>query len=614
MERTGEHRHNPQVRVINFSDIEIPGHEVLSVSPAPAPELAARLRTYADLPCVYVVSASRSSQAAEILRLLKAARAPCYPHAIFLLGGSPALSGHEGMDVILDAPEEPSALAAEIERYVGLKLVFDKSKLQVRNDAPLPDKVDVLIVGAGITGLYAACRLKEKGLSVCVAEKKDVVGGIWSAYANTTSKVNTSEPAYRLRQPAVRAHRDHSSTAEVLEDIAWLADQIPKEIFPRAAVQRIEKAGAGYSATIERNGTPSRLQSTGVILAVNDRVGAPRAVAWPGEERFRGTLVNGISDEALPVDWEGRNVVVVGMGAFAVENVRTALDAGARHVAVVCRRHGTVCPKIVDYLNFASPYDERFQHERKSSVRTMALWKKLYDLSGATQPECWMAKMKHEGHTISVSDIWFIAHFLRRLDTVTGSIDGMFEKGVIVGERRIDADIVVKCLGFHRNASAAGALSGAREMYNNNYIDRDFMYLADAFIDDNAHTSFFGSSVLEMVKFYVEVYAEFFNTPGVERMLQVEGIRKVPIEERKWSDYIEGAEALMRAYPRVHEFARAQIAQRTADFLQTHDLETYLAANRREWFDTHRRLAGRALAESECLPFVFDKLLEKRQT
>ncbi len=111
-------------------------------------------------------------------------------------------------------------------------------------------------------------------------------------------------------------------------------------------------------------------------------------------------------------------VVIVGMGAFAAENARTALEAGARHVTVVCRRHGTICPKIIDYLNFSTPYNERFEHDRKGNIRNMMLWKKLYDLSGATQPECWMAKIKHRGHTISVSDIWFIAHYLKRLTTI----------------------------------------------------------------------------------------------------------------------------------------------------------------------------------------------------
>ncbi|MCP4626398.1 MAG: hypothetical protein GY850_23235 [bacterium] len=57
--------------------------------------------------------------------------------------------------------------------------------------------------------------------------------------------------------------------------------------------------------------------------------------------------------------------MIFGMGAFAIENARTALVGGAEQVAVVCRRHGTVSSKIIDYLNFAIPYDDSFKHDKK---------------------------------------------------------------------------------------------------------------------------------------------------------------------------------------------------------------------------------------------------------
>jgi hypothetical protein len=342
-------------------------------------------------------------------------------------------------------------------------------------------------------------------------------------------------------------------------------------------------------------------------------VGSPRAVSWPGEDKFQGTLVEGHSDEAAGVDWKNKRVVVVGMGAFAVENVRTALEAGAKHVSVVCRRHGTVCPKIIDYLNFSTPYNEQFEHDKKSNIRNMMLWKKLYALSGATEPECWMGKIKHTGHTISVSDLWFIAHYLKKLETVTGSVSAVYDGGVIVNNQdRIEADVVVKCVGFHRNAASAASISGYTEMYNNNYIDKDFMYLADAYIDDNAFNSFFGSSVLEMTKFYLDVYLEFFDKPDFHDMTRAEGIEKIDIENRSWSHYIRGAMALTKSYSHLYEAAMAQVKQRTANFHETHGLQTYIDANKREWIDAHSALAGKPMREEDCLPYPFERLAEKK--
>ena len=302
--------------------------------------------------------------------------------------------------------------------------------------------------------------------------------------------------------------------------------------------------------------------------------------------------------------------MIVGMGAFAIENARTALEAGARHVSVVCRRHGTICPKIIDYLNFATPYDNAFKHDKKSNMRNMMYWKKLYDLSGATQPECWMGKVKHDGHTISVSDIWFIAHYLKKIETITGEITDMTADTVVVNDQHhIKADIIVNCVGFERNAPLTEALSGYSEMYNNNYIDKDFMYLADAYIDADAFNSLFGSSVLEMVKFYMEVYVTYFNNPEFETMMQIDQIEKLPIEQRKWSHYIKGAMALIQNDRKIHDIAWQQVGKRTDNFLKAHDLPTYIVQNKREWLDMHEMLTGRPMKEEECLPYVFEKMI-----
>jgi monoamine oxidase len=53
-----------------------------------------------------------------------------------------------------------------------------------RNDLPptdVTDEADVVVVGAGFAGLTAACRLHQQGLTVCVLEARDRVGGrSWS--------------------------------------------------------------------------------------------------------------------------------------------------------------------------------------------------------------------------------------------------------------------------------------------------------------------------------------------------------------------------------------------------------------------------------------------------
>ena len=87
-------------------------------------------------------------------------------------------------------------------------------------------------------------------------------------------------------------------------------------------------------------------------MAVNDRVGKPRPIQWRNHETFAGQVIDGFGGDATKkkIDWVGKRVVIVGMGAFAVENARTALECGSSHVTVLARRHGTICPKFIDYI------------------------------------------------------------------------------------------------------------------------------------------------------------------------------------------------------------------------------------------------------------------------
>jgi monoamine oxidase len=55
----------------------------------------------------------------------------------------------------------------------------------------MPDFVDVVVVGAGLSGLQAACNVHAAGLSILVLEAKDRVGGkTWSRPTTTGGTVD----------------------------------------------------------------------------------------------------------------------------------------------------------------------------------------------------------------------------------------------------------------------------------------------------------------------------------------------------------------------------------------------------------------------------------------
>merc|ERR1712151_852464 len=237
-------------------------------------------------------------------------------------------------------------------------------------------------------------------------------------------------------------------------------------IYCGVKVLKVINVGDGYSVVQQtEQGGVSITSCKGVVLAINDRVGVPRAFGWPGQNKFKGVIASGTNDNLAAVDWRGKNVIVVGMGAFAIENARTALEHGAEHVTVIVRRHGTVCPKIIDYLNFVKPFDEDFQHDASTNIKQMRQWSTLYRKSGATIPECWPEEIKHEGHTISVSDLWFVGHHMGKLSTKVGSVEQFDCNGIMLTDGTyIEADVVVPCIGFTRNTSLCEQITGMKSV------------------------------------------------------------------------------------------------------------------------------------------------------
>jgi len=490
----------------------------------------------------------------------------------------------------------------------------------------LKSSYQVVVVGSGVLGLLAGKKLMDAGIDVCVLEKEKHVGGIWTTFANETSQVNSSEGSYRLHQDyRERANRDHSSTAEVRADILLIAKELKKaeRLFTCTQVEYIEPAGSRadghkvYSVRLAAGSSSSTalVECQGVVMAVNDRVGKPRPIQWPHREEFAGQVIDGFGGDAenKKIDWCGKRVVIVGMGAFAVENARTALESGASHVTVLARRHGTVCPKFIDYINFVhrksaentSAHDGAMDTANNS--KNMFLWRKLYETSHSTMPECWLGKIKHSGHTISVSDIWFVAHFLGMLETHVGEISHFSEHGVVIKETgcEIPADVVVRCTGFERNACLVPEISPYRKMSPINYLDENVMYLADAYIDDDAFNSFFGSSVVEMAKFYLAVFVHMFSDEkdSEKALLDPFLACEVSVEHRAWSHYISGANHLVENYPAIKEKADFLVYKRYLDFTETQTPEEYVAANKREWKELHELLTQSKLDDSCFLPY-----------
>lgn len=199
-----------------------------------------------------------------------------------------------------------------------------------------PEHVDVIIVGAGLSGIGAAWRLKDQcpGRSFAILEQRDAIGGTWDLFRypgiRSDSDMHTLGYGFRPWTEA-KAIADGPSIRRYVQDTAREAG-IEQHIRFKHTVTRADwdSASATWTVTAMRDGAPVRLTSSFLMMCSGyyryDRGYRPD---FPGEERFKGVLVH---PQHWPedLDWSGKRVVVIGSGATAVTIVPEMAKTAAK--------------------------------------------------------------------------------------------------------------------------------------------------------------------------------------------------------------------------------------------------------------------------------------------
>jgi thioredoxin reductase len=360
-------------------------------------------------------------------------------------------------------------------------------------DGPIPSEVDCVVVGGGITGLTQARFLVESGKSLVVIEKTKTIGGVWSFYGNQFSRVNTSEVGYRIYDKTGqwnRCNEDHTPRADILHDVSWIAHTYCYgKIRHETEVIKVDKLSeTSYEVTVKslKDQSEHKIKTKAVSIHVNRRIGQRREVRWEDDDKFRGKICYGYANEASNLDFWDKKVLIVGAGAFAFENVRTALEHGARHVTLMGRRDGTTCPKWVDCIAFLRPLSHTFQTKKSGDMISFACWQDCYTDAGLHHPSCWKeGLLKPNNHTISVSDIVFIASWHGMAALKVGEIARIQPDGMGVECKdgsTIECDIIIKCTGFHLNEDVE-KITGFSKMQPNGLLDFNLNYGAEPLLD-----------------------------------------------------------------------------------------------------------------------------------
>ena len=341
------------------------------------------------------------------------------------------------------------------------------------------EHVDVIIVGAGLSGIGAACELSMAcpQKSFAIFEGREAMGGTWDLfrYPGVRSDSDMYTLGYRFRP-----WRDAKAIADGPAILSYIRDtaaefEVDKTIRYGHRVRQASWSSADALWTLRtetKNGAEESTCSFLFLCTGYYDYENGYTPEWPGVEKFQGQIFH---PQKWPedLDYSGKRVLVIGSGATAVTLV-PAMAEKAEHVTMLQRS-----PTYVMTLPSEDRVANLFRHllpERSAYVLTR--WKNVmlqmffYVLS-RKRPQT-MKRLLDKGVKRELGDAYDPKHFApsynpwdQRLclvpdsdlfkairegtaSIVTDEIDAFTEKGLrLRSGKQLEADIVVTATGLN---------------------------------------------------------------------------------------------------------------------------------------------------------------------
>src|ERR1700761_9285225 len=210
-----------------------------------------------------------------------------------------------------------------------------------KSDPPGVEQVDVVVVGAGFSGLYALYRLRELGLSVLGFEAGDGVGGTWywNRYPGARVDIESMQYSYSFDDELQQDWRwpEYFSPQADLEAYAnHVADRFGLREMIRfgARVNRMrfdEQEGRWHVATERGDQVSARY-----VVAASGALDATNIPGFPGLESFGGEWHHTSQWPQQGVPFAGRRVGLIGTGSTGLQ-AATAIGQTAGQLYVFQR-------------------------------------------------------------------------------------------------------------------------------------------------------------------------------------------------------------------------------------------------------------------------------------
>jgi monooxygenase len=206
------------------------------------------------------------------------------------------------------------------------------------------EELDVLIVGAGLSGIGAACHLKMEApdRSFAIIEGRERLGGTWDLFRYPGIRSDSDMHTLGF---AFKPWTHEKSIADAPAILDYLRDTT-KEYDIESAIRYNHRAtrldwnsdDARWTVTIEKgDGTTTAIRARFLFMCTGYySYTEPYQPEFPGKADFKGSVFH---PQFWPedLDYKGKRVVVIGSGATAVTIVPAMVESGVGHVTMLQR-------------------------------------------------------------------------------------------------------------------------------------------------------------------------------------------------------------------------------------------------------------------------------------
>ncbi|TXL81622.1 NAD(P)/FAD-dependent oxidoreductase [Vineibacter terrae] len=351
-------------------------------------------------------------------------------------------------------------------------------------DGPATEHFDVVIVGAGISGIGAAYHLatQRPGTSFAILESQESFGGTWLThrYPGIRSDSDLYTFGYRFKPwtsaPIATAAEIRTYMGEVIRD-----NDLERHIRygHKIGAARWSSTDSQWTLEAVRADTGETVRISANFLWMcqgyyrHDEGYTPQ---WPGMESFQGRIVH---PQTWPqdLDYKGKKVVVIGSGATAATLV-PAIAEDVEHVIMLQRTPTYFIParnanQLADTLRELQ-IDETWIHEivRRKIIYDQAVFtRRAFEEPDAVKKELLAGVRAHLGPDYDVDKHFTPSYrpWRQRIayvpdgdlfkgvrsgkaSVVTDEIERFTAKGILLKSgQELEADIVVSATGFHLN-------------------------------------------------------------------------------------------------------------------------------------------------------------------